>query len=136
MGTRATIHIYEGKKHIVSIYRQMDGYPSGIGLEIVNHLRTSRLVNGYGNGDSAPNVFNGMQCLAAYLIGVLKLFPYGQHRDAIGNVYLTDESDRQEWNYKVFTKGDKLLLEVEHDDKIKFSGEMYKFDAKKIEGDE
>ena len=34
MGTRTLVHIKDGKKTIATIYRQYDGYPSGMGEDI------------------------------------------------------------------------------------------------------
>lgn len=31
MGTRSIIHVKDGRKTIVTLYRQYDGYPSGMG---------------------------------------------------------------------------------------------------------
>lgn len=80
MGTHALIHIKENGKTLVTIYRQYDGYLSGLGLEIQSLLTGSKIVNGYGMGDAIPETFNSMGCLAAYLISKLKT--------KIGNVYI------------------------------------------------
>lgn len=134
MGTRGTIHVLDGKKTILSVYRQMDSYPTGLGKEIFDLLKFSKITDGYTIGQQCPDVFNGIGCMAAYLIGHLKLVPYGRIKNAIGNVYVTDNKDRQEYNYFISAKGEKLNLRVtDSSDKELFSGEMIKFDAKKIE---
>lgn len=80
MGTRALIHIKEEGKTLVTIYRQYDGYPTGLGLDIAHILQGSSLVNGYETNDEAPTKFNGVGCMAAFLISKLK--------QKIGNVYI------------------------------------------------
>lgn len=132
MGTRGTIHIKDGKKHLASVYRQMDSYPTGLGSEIFDLLKFSEIVNGYTGSHSAPEQFNGMGCLAAYLIGHLKLVPYGQIKNAIGNIYLTDKTDRQEFNYFISQKDSKVFLKVtDYDDEEIFSGPIIEFNDEK-----
>lgn len=138
MGTRGTIHFIDEKKTIASIYRQMDSYPSGLGEELYQMLKFSKIVNGYSTNMQCPNEFNGMGCLAAYVIGCLKLFPYGQHKNAIGNVYMTNAKDRQEYNYFISAdKDNNLILKVTNsDDKQIFKGAFASFNGKKLEGKE
>jgi len=86
MGTRALIHIKEkgmDSQTICTIYRQFDGYYEGLGVDIYNilHKGHSEILNGFGNDSEVPNHFNGMGCLAAYLVGELK-------NKRIGNVYI------------------------------------------------
>lgn len=115
VGTRALVHIKNGglrNKTIVTLYRQMDGYESGLGQEIVDTLNAGdcRLVNGYRSTDMVPAVFNGMQCLAAYLVGRLKVFPYGEDtKNAIGSVYLMPANTKdvgEEYVYTIYTSND------------------------------
>jgi hypothetical protein len=86
MGTRSLTHIKddvweegETPKTIVTIYRQMDGYPEGLGAELAEFLAPFTIVNGFGGGDPTP-VANGMGCLAAQVVAHLK--------DGVGSVYL------------------------------------------------
>jgi hypothetical protein len=84
MGTRSLTHIKEDDgTTIATIYRQYDGYPSGIGADIRQALNSGQveLRNGFSGGDEAPKQFNGMGCLGAFLVGALK-------ENKIGNVYL------------------------------------------------
>jgi len=82
MGTRALIKILDDQNEVIAcIYSKWDGYPSGLGaniLEILNDGK-SKLVNGY-NSHKSPEYFNGMGCLSAYLISQLK--------EGIGSIYL------------------------------------------------
>lgn len=113
MGTRGHVVVVDGSgKRLVRIYRQFDTYPTGMGADLLSILGQPKLVNGYGRDDGIPEVFNGMGCLAAYLVGKLKA-------DEIGNVYLhaTDEEPDGvfiEWVYTL-TPGadDRLWLQVE-----------------------
>lgn len=100
MGTRSTIKVYggwDGKEEIIaSIYSQWDGYiqKPGMGYKLFSMFRGVRIVNGYSMEMASPSHFNGMGCLAAWLIGHLK---EGQ----IGNIYMTSPTDQQEYNYEI-----------------------------------
>lgn len=89
MGTRAIIHVCEdGISPLVSIYRQYDGYPSGLGMDIKHVLNDGdvSIVDGYSSGMAEPAFFNGMGCLAAWLIKKLK--------NGIGGVYIYHPGSR------------------------------------------
>ena len=108
MGTRALIHIKEGRTTIATIYRQMDGYEEGLGQEIVDILNKGsvKVVNGYGSGmKNSAGDFNGAGCLAAYLIGQLKLNAYGEEgKESIGNVYIMRPNTKdvgEEYTYTI-----------------------------------
>ena len=78
MGTRSITRILdETGKEFVTIYRQYDGYPSGMGNDIFVSLGKRKLVNGFSNPDVETN---GMHCAAALLISDIK--------QGCGNVYL------------------------------------------------
>lgn len=143
MGTRSTTRFcQEGKgnktgKCIGAIYRQYDGYPEGHGNDLAACLKGRVIVNGF-QGQTTKEAFNGMTCLGAYVIGKLK-------GDQIGNIYLTDEKDRQEYNYIVYpgkpvapsetnrTGGRTIMIRCEFaDGHILFDGPADDFDGKKI----
>lgn len=133
MGTRSTLHIQdEDKKTIASVYRQYDGYPTGMGMDIRNALNAGQveLRNGFSGGDAVPAQFNGMGCLGAFLIGQLK-------GDKIGNVYLSDADDRQEYNYFLSPENDALHMRVTdwRDNEI-FNGILAEFDGELVENQE
>ena len=67
------------EKSVVNIYKQYDGYPDGLGLELAEFLSDFTIVNGLGNMPPIK-VANGTGCLAAQLVAHLK--------DGPGNVYL------------------------------------------------
>ena len=81
MGTRSlTTFIEEWKDEktekvkqnkIVTLYRQMDGYPSGMGVDLAEFLASGKMVNGLSLGESEL-VFNGMGCLTAQAIAHFK----------------------------------------------------------------
>jgi len=61
-----------------TMYKQFDGYPTGLGKDLKEIIGDAVVVNGYGANDQ--NNYNGMGCLAASVISSLK--------DQIGNVYM------------------------------------------------
>lgn len=72
MGTRAlTVFEEEDGTEIAVLYRQMDGYPEGHGLELAEFLSGVKLVNGIPVGDKR-RMANGMSCLAAQVIAHFK----------------------------------------------------------------
>ena len=109
MGTRSLIHI----KHtciesptLATIYQQYDGYPDGVGLNIYKILGNSKIINGFSDHES-PEYFNGMGCMAAYLISKIKT--------AIGNVYIyppDSEECGEEYTYTIYLKDGELWMKV------------------------
>jgi hypothetical protein len=80
MGTRSMTIVMDENQELCRIYRQMDGYPSGHGLDLAK-LCTVKMVNGL-SGDKA--VANGMGCLAAQIIAGLKDGPGGIYLEPTG----------------------------------------------------
>lgn len=104
MGTRSLTRVIEtykddGKEKknlIVTMYRQYDGYPSGHGDELASFLKSGRVVNGIGLGDTGK-IFNGAGCLAAQMVSHFK-------GDSAGGFYLypnTTKDAGQEYEYHV-----------------------------------
>ena len=85
MGTRSlTILNDDDGTEIAVLYRQMDGYPSGHGLELKEFLSGMTITNGI-SGDSRGTA-NGGACLAAQVVAHFKtevggfyLHPAGTH---------------------------------------------------------
>jgi len=113
MGTRSLttfIDTYEGKNKkgeevtkkvkIVTMYRQMDGYPEGHGLELAEFLAGGKMVNGIGLTENQL-VFNGMGCLAAQCVAHFKDGPGGfyLHRGGTINCW-------EQYRYEVITNGE------------------------------
>lgn len=92
MSTHATIHIQEDGKNLVSVYRHFDGYPSGLGVELVKFILSGTLVNGL-TGKKPKIEFNGAGCFAAALIASLKEGP--------GDLYIALPGDSQAYNYVI-----------------------------------
>jgi hypothetical protein len=122
MGTRARVEIFDDDECVVSIYRQFDGYPSGLGQELAEFLSDITVVNGLGD-ESSNKIANGMGCLAAQLVKFLK--------DGPGNVYLhkpmtKDGESGEEFIYRISggyvgTNGTKpLLVQVSEGDVTAF----------------
>jgi len=82
MGTRSLVKFKDGNKTLINIYRQYDGYIKGMGFDLLKILNNGQIniVNGYSLGMQCPREFNGVGCLAAYVLSQLK--------EGIGNVYL------------------------------------------------
>lgn len=77
MGTRSLTRILDdADREIICLYRQYDGYPSGMGQDLVDFLLPILLVNGLSLVEERP-VANGMGCLAAQLVAHFKEEPGG-----------------------------------------------------------
>jgi hypothetical protein len=135
MGTRTLVHIKDGKKTIATIYRQYDGYPTGMGDDIKEILNNGmvNILNGFGN-HQVPQHFNGMGCLAAYLIGELK-------NKKIGNVYIYPANSKDVGEDFTYTISEDLgilnlkVVENSYDgNKTLFKGALINFDGKTVEG--
>ena len=80
------------KQTLVCMYRQMDGYPSGMGSDLAEFLNGGKLVNGISLAES-ERVFNGMGCLAAQMVAHFK--------DGAGGYYLYPTNVKDAWqNYE------------------------------------
>jgi hypothetical protein len=87
MGTRSLTTViekgnWEGKnwkQKIVTMYRQMDGYPEGMGNDLAEFLEGGQMVNGISISETGA-VFNGAGCLAAQMVAHFK--------DGAGGYYL------------------------------------------------
>ena len=133
MGTRTLAHIKDGKKTIATVYRQYDGYPTGMGDDIKEILNNGmvKILNGYSLEHQVPKQFNGMGCLAAYLIGELK-------EKKIGNVYIFPANSKdvgEEFTYTISEDLGILNLKVTaYGGKTIFKGALINFDGKTVEG--
>lgn len=109
MGTRCLTNVLsENGKILVTIYRQMDGYPGGHGVDLLNFLKDRDIVNGIGS-DTSSKSSNGMGCLAASLVEYLK---NGQ----IGNIYMVEPGSKGHWEeyqYDIWAQGQTLYLKVQ-----------------------
>ena len=102
MGTRSVTKVIETwndektnklkKQTLVCMYRQMDGYPSGMGVDLAEFLESGKKVNSISLGET-QRVFNGMGCLAAQMVAHFK--------DGAGGIYLYPINVKDAWqNYE------------------------------------
>jgi len=78
MGTRSiTCVLDENGNKIIEMYKQFDGYPDGLGIELKEFIVSKTMVNGIGSNSV---VFNGINCFSAQLVEYLKEGP--------GDIYL------------------------------------------------
>lgn len=106
MGTRARVNVFDRNQLIVSIYRQMDGYPDGLGREVADFSGKMKIINGI-SGEKAGEAANGMGCFAAQLIRHLK--------DSIGSVYIRDtgpKSQGEEFSYNLHNRDGKIWIDA------------------------
>lgn len=92
MGTCCLTYLYEEneEKPFICIYRQYDGYPDGHGLDLAKFINSKTMVNGY---NDASTQINGMGCLAAQLIVLLK-----EGKTEAGGIYVrAPELDADCW---------------------------------------
>ncbi len=133
MGTRAIVRVETSDgKQLVNLYRQCDGYPSGLGLELFKFLDGKRIINGIQN-ETDKTAFNGAGCLAAGMVAAIK--------DGIGSAYLypVDQIDcNQEYEYKITVtnatydgvrKDGSIAVSVISYEKVIFTGSVAEFGA-------
>lgn len=89
MGTRATYRFFDNNNHLISLYGQYDGYPSGNPLGIVKFLNNLNIVNGLYYGSRIGECANGWEDAILQLIVYLKREP--------GNWYLETTPDEDPW---------------------------------------
>jgi hypothetical protein len=122
MGTRSLTFVYDGKRPVLCMYAQYDGYPSYHGKKIAEFLQDRVVVNGFGFNDPRK-VSNGMGCLAASLVAEFKTDD--------GGFYLEPMQTRnvgEEYVYKIYQ--DKVIVKEKYTTKnrgIIFNGSWEKF---------
>ena len=135
MGTRTLVHLKdENKKTILTLYRQYDGYPTGMGNDIKKILNNGivEIRNGFTTKDQIPRQFNGMGCLSAFLVGELK-------NKKIGNVYIQAPNTKdmgEDYTYTLsLSKLGTLKLKVveNYNNKTIFDGLLSAFDGEQVE---
>jgi hypothetical protein len=134
MGTRSLIEFYDSNELLCTVYSQYDGYPTGMGSELQAILGGSKIVNGYSGGQNCPEYFNGIGCLAAYVIGKLK-------NETIGGIYLATPFNYGtrwiEYVYKIkqIDNNEYPIIEIYHvgTDKTLYEGIFHNLDCEKVE---
>jgi len=84
-------------EEIATMYRQSDGYPSGMGKDLAEFLIDGRLVNGISINEKGV-VYNGMGCLAAQVVAHFK--------KGAGGIYLQRKNKNSGEEYRYIIIGD------------------------------
>lgn len=135
MGTRSLTHLHEEGLEspiFLTIYKQFDGYPSGLGEEIAECLGKRELVNGYNNEKTQVN---GIGCAAALLISHLK-------GDDAGGVYISKtlgEHDAwHDYSYDIYVQDDELYMQIteRYRNTVLGFGRIKDFDSEKLKNED
>ena len=126
MGTRSLVVLpdEDGKSESAVLYRQFDGYPTGMGEDLVALLAGRTIVNGFGLGQTTREVYNGAGDLSASVIAGLKM---NEGEPTLGEVYLFAAGTRdtgEEFIYTVTIDGKRILLKVEGYGNVLFDGDV------------
>lgn len=128
MGTRSNTIIKDEKGNIIlNLYRQMDGYFSGHGKDLLDFISKGKLVDGYSFDQQYQfgKVFNGMGDFACQLITHLKRDEkvydhnsptgYGKKKSKrIGGFYIVPANEGVEsFNYEIGVKDGQLYLKAD-----------------------
>lgn len=136
MGTRALVHVKDDETPettLITIYRQYDGYPEGLGKEIIEKFANHQITNGISLNRPNPESFsNGMGEFAADLLYFLK------ESHPSGNIYVfpPDCSDvGEEYTYTITQTDDGFLAMecVNCSGKTLFKGKMQNLNTDLLE---
>ena len=133
MGTRSLTHIKDDNDNtLVTIYRQYDVYPTGMGQDLKDILAPKRLGNGVGGGATLENFANGMGCAAAAVIAALK--------DDVGNVYIQTPDATDCWEEYVYTirpmdETFSITVYSVYGERVLYEGSIIDFDPEAAERD-
>ena len=128
MGTRSNTVIYDeyhgngSAVEILNLYRQMDGYIEGHGVDLLKFLEPITIVNGITTG--MTNIANGSGCLAAQLVAHFK--------NGVGGFYIQTpmgDENENDYTYKIYVSGGPVYISMEvwHWDDLIFSGNVPEF---------
>ncbi len=101
MGTRAIIVIKEKEddEDYCTCYRQFDGYPEGLGSELLEYVKDKPVVNGFNSEHKFHKAFNRIGDFCASLVAYFKT--------DIGNFYIEKAGTRnvgEEYIYTIIVK--------------------------------
>ena len=68
MGTRSTTSFYDGDEHLLTYYRQYDGYPTHYGQRLAHQISRCEIVNGFTLAMEGGTHANGVGCLVAQIL--------------------------------------------------------------------
>jgi hypothetical protein len=119
MGTRSTTKIYDvtisrfkvNNRNVLNLYKQHDGYTDSWGAELKKFLESGKFVNGISGNKKQ---FNGIEDFALQLVN--------EYKKGAGELYATDEQDKQEYNYTItfitnYIEGiEQVVIECDEDD--------------------
>ena len=128
MGTRSNTVIYDeyhgngSAVEILNLYRQMDGYIEGHGVDLLKFLEPITIVNGITTG--MTNIANGSGCLAAQLVAHFK--------NGVGGFYIQTpmgDENENDYTYKIYVSGGPVYISMQvwHWDDLIFSGNVPEF---------
>jgi len=123
MGTRSITRVLDESNNVIlTMYRQMDGYLEGHGVELVKFLKDFKITNGIETNVAAKTA-NGVGCLAAQLVGHFKT--------GVGGIYLVPTSaEEEEYNYTIRVLDEMVTLTYTRGDE---SGTLLPVNADKID---
>lgn len=139
MGTRSLTIVKDEKKDLITIYRQMDGYPTGHGKELKQFLDSRVLCNGIGSPRTDGLIWaNGMNCLAAQLVANLKTY---KGEITVGSIYIYPNGTKAEncdadYLYIISEDSNKFQLKVYHHKKLIYNGSVSQFNPEEVEAEE
>jgi len=102
-----TVVLDKHDRELMTMYRHGGGSPEGHGQELADFLARGRLVNGFTLDEQDEIVFNGMGCLAAWIIIEFK--------DGPGIVYLLPPGTRnigEDYVYTVYAQNGRIKMRV------------------------
>tara|TARA_R110002051_G_scaffold4511_1_gene24308 strand:- start:553 stop:1005 length:453 start_codon:yes stop_codon:yes gene_type:complete len=79
----------------VNMYRHLDGYPEGHGLELAEFLKDVEIVRGVPLVNKTRYMANGSGCLAAQMVKYFK--------DGVGDIYLHPHDEDGGWEDYIYT---------------------------------
>ena len=132
MGTRSLTVFEDEGKEICVLYRQMDGYPEGHGMELKEFLSDMTVVNGISLAEKR-RIANGMSCLCAQVIAHFKT--------EVGRFYVHSAKTRdvrEDYIYTLSEEGGAVHLKIQEGwSKAKmdtvYKGPIAEFDAERLE---
>jgi len=99
MGTRSTTSFYKRDhkhgtpQHLLTYYRQYDGYPTYYGSQLAEFIDNCEIVNGFTTAMKGGTHANGVGCLVAQILMYWKNND-GQYNTGLGGLYIQPESTK------------------------------------------